>query len=251
MARSLGRPSSTVSAAAFSALLLLALAGGFLFAAICEYTRYPSLRGEGQQLYFFASVFAVLLVLTARLLISVGRLFIPGSLRSWLNGLWEPLAGPLNTDALLTFFVAFCLGPILAGLINLFTDSGKIARNVIAGYGGRLERFLYDSILNRQLIYVALNSRKVYIGWAVDIPKPKPRREESREHFTLLPLQSGFLNDKLEPEVTTEYEPVYLKVITGAIEELSIADFQIVVPLDEVAVVRAYSLDLRQDMFKR
>lgn len=188
--------------------------------------------------------------MVARVLISVGQLTILATFQSWLNDLWAPLTGPLNTEALFTFFTAFWLGPILAGLINLFTDSSKVSRRVIASYGGQLEKFLYNSILNRQSIYVALNSGKVYVGWVIDIPKPKPRKEEFREHFTLLPIQSGYLNDRLEPQFITGYEPVYLKVMDRTIQSLSIADFQIVIPLDEVAVVRAYSLDLDQNLFK-
>lgn len=240
----------TASAASISALLLLALAGGFLFAGLCEYTRYPSLRGEGQQLYFFAAVFAVLLIFVSRAIIAVGTFLIPAPIVNYLNNLWVSLGGPLHSEALFTFFVAFWLGPIAAWLINLFSDSEQIARKVITNYGGQMERFIYDAILERRLIFVTLSNGKVYVGWPTNVPHPKPRREDLKEHFKLLPARSGYLNEKLEPIFTTEYQSVYSKILRGNLQEMEISDFQIVIPLDEVVVLRTYSLSMDQKLFE-
>lgn len=114
-----------------------------------------------------------------------------------------------------------------------------------------MEKFLYDAVVDGQLIFVALGNRKVYIGWPMEVPKPKPRREEAKEHFRMLPVVSGFLNEHtLEPEFTTPYAPVYNRVASGEITAVAIDDFQIVIPLDEVTVVRAYSLEIDQRLFE-
>jgi len=64
------------SASAISVFLLLALAGGFVFAYLWERSRYISLRSEGQRLYFLAAVYAIPLVIASHLI---------ASLLSWLT----------------------------------------------------------------------------------------------------------------------------------------------------------------------
>lgn len=240
----------TASAASTSILVLLALAGGFMFAVLCERTRYPSLRGEGQQLYFYAAVFAVVLIFISRVLITVAIWLLPAPVEKGTETFWARLAGPLDSPALLTFFLAFWLGPVSAAIFNRFSDSKQISAGVIEDFGGQLEKFLYDAVVDGQLIFVALGNRKVYIGWPMEVPKPKPRREEVKEHFRLLPVESGFLDEHtLEPEFTTPYAPVYNRIASGKITAVAIEDFQIVIPLDEVTVVRAYSLEIDQRLF--
>lgn len=136
-------------------------------------------------------------------------------------------------------------------LINRFSDSEKISAAVIEDFGGQLEKFLYDAMVSGQLIFVALGNRKVYVGWPMEVPKPKPRREEDKEHFRLLPVRSGYLDERvLEPRYTSRYALVYSRIASEEITEAAIVDFQIVIPLDEVTVVRAYSLDIDQRLFK-
>jgi hypothetical protein len=245
-------------AASITTLLLLALAGGFLFGYICEYTRYPSLRGEGQQLYFFAVVFAVVLLVLARAVIFVCNviLLVPKWLCSCdlgkpIDAIWNYLAGPLYTGALPTFVVAFALGPIAALLFNLWSDRDKISDSVIDTYGQELERFLYESAKQKRLVYVSLDNRKVYVGWAIDMPLPKPRRDAPTEHFTLLPAKSGYLGeDNLKAHFTTYYGPVHDEIANQTITDLSLADFQIIIPLDRMVVVRPYSLDVDLRLFE-
>jgi hypothetical protein len=155
-------------AASTTALLLLALAGGFLFAYSCKHTKYPSARGEGQQLYFFAAVFAVLLLSYSRGAIALAASMAPRSWEEWFGGVMKGLAGPLYSPMLSTFVLAFVLGTVMAWSVNRWSDGSKIADNVIDEYGEELEKFLYDSTRDQTLVYIALDNRKVYVGWAID-----------------------------------------------------------------------------------
>jgi hypothetical protein len=239
------------SAAAISALLLLALAGGFLFAFICEYTRYPSLRGEGQQLYFFAAVFGVVLLFLSRLVLVLASWLIPSSWEVRIGKVWEGFVGPLNVEGLATFSVAFLLGPLAATVVNALTRRAKVSEIAIENYGVELEKFLYDAVVERRLIFLALENRKVYVGWPVRLPIPKPRRDAPKEHFEFLPARSGYLDEKtLEVKFTTQYGPVYERIANGTIRGLRLADFQIVIPLDKVVLVRPYSLDVDRRLFE-
>jgi hypothetical protein len=245
-------------AAPITVLLLLALAGGFLFGYFCEYTRYPSLRGEGQQLYFFAAVFAVVLLLLSRVLLLFGNLLLllvewlfTCPCGEWVEAAWKYFAGPLYTEALPTFFLAFVLGPIAAWLANRWSDRDKISDGVIDDYGQELEKFLYASTQQRRLVYVGLDNRRVYVGWATKMPLPKPRRDAPKEHFTLLLAKSGYLTeDTLETRFTTYYGPVHNQIADGTITDLRSDDFQIVIPLDRMVVARPYSLDVDPSLFE-
>lgn len=97
----------TAGAASIPLLVLLALAGGFTFAVLCEHTRYTSLRGEGQQLYFYAAVFAVILIFVSRIFMTVAELLAPPLIEKGAKSLSANLSGPLDSPALPTFFLAF------------------------------------------------------------------------------------------------------------------------------------------------
>ena len=151
------------NAASISALVLLALAGGFWFAVWCEYTRYASQRGGGQRLYFYAAVCAVLLLLLSRLLITIANIF--DAVLKWCSGFslldllakaFEFFAGPLATEATPTFGLAFVLGPILARIVNRRTNYVARAQVVREHYGTQVEIFLDDCAVNRQLVYVGV-----------------------------------------------------------------------------------------------
>lgn len=221
-----------------------------MFAARCKRTRFPSLRGEGQQIYFYAAVYAVVLVAISRFLIVVAEFLSPAAVERFMHNLWTVLAGSLGSSALPTFFTAFVLGYVGADIVNCFSDDDRISAKVIEVYGGQLDKFLYDAIFEAQLLFVVLGNGKVYVGWATDVPMPKPRREDIKEHFKFLPTMSGYLDDKLQPQFTTQYGAVFDKVVDEGIANLDIYNFEIVIPLDEVMVLREYSLDVQQDWFK-
>lgn len=241
-----------MSAAALSASLLLAVAGGFLFAFMCLRARYPSLRGEGQQLYLFAVAFAVPLLLVSRIVFWVADLLLPRKAQIAIIGVWEDIAGPLNTPALPTFILAFVLGPLAAMLWNSRTDKAGFSANVVEVEGSQLEKFLYDAMLTRRLLFVALENRKVYVGWAISAPIPRPLRWSIKEHLMFLPARSGYLDGAaMKPEYTTEYGTVYAQIIEGSreVRGLKTSDFQIVILLEQLVVVRPWSLDLNPEMF--
>lgn len=136
-------------------------------------------------------------------------------------------------------------------MVNKWSDRDKISDNVIDSYGQELEKFLYDSANQKRLIYVSLDNRKVYVGWAIKMPLPKPRRDAPKEHFTLLPAKSGYLaEDTLKVNFTTYYGPVHDEIADERITDLGLPDFQIVIPLDQMVVVRPYSLDVDPSLFE-
>lgn len=247
----------TANAASISALILLALAGGFWFAVWCEYTRYASQRGGGQRLYFYAAVCAVLLLFASRLLITIANAL--DAIFQWCLGFsflallataFEYFAGPLATAATPTFGLAFVLGPILARIVNRRLDYVARAQAVREQYGTQVEIFLDSCAVNRQLVYVGLNSDKVYVGFVTEMPHPKPELDKTKEYFTLWPQRSGYLDEQLRPQFTTQYSSTYEQILNGTITDVSLEDFEIIIPLDELVIVRTYSLDVDQAEFR-
>jgi hypothetical protein len=240
------------NAAGLSALLLLALAGGFVFAERRWPTRYRILRAEGQQVYLYAALYAVLLVFLSLLLLRVGSVVIPDRGECWIAKHWSRLLSPYNLDvpALPPFVLAFVLGWLGGPLLNRLSNYENASRNIINEHGGQLEQFLYDAIIDAQLLFVALDNKKVYVGWATLPPKLKTRLDAATEHFGFLPVRSGYLDQAtLEPAYTTEYGPVYERIVEGGLGDLDMADFEILLPMDKVVVIRPYSLDVPQELF--
>jgi hypothetical protein len=247
--------------AGLSALLLLALAGGFAFATIYQRTRYQILRAEGQQIFLYAALYAVVLVLVSRLSLWIGSGIIPNNAEKRIGEIWGDFLGPLNIPAFTTCLGAFVLGVLGAWLCNSLIDRDKTARKVIEEHGGQLTEFLYDSMLEARLLFVAFDNRKVYVGWPSLLPIVKPSRKGFEEHFGLLPVRSGYLSEKsLKPVFTTQYGPIYERIIeleesdspdpNDPVAGLSVADFQIMVPIDKISVIRRFSLDVDEKLFK-
>ena len=236
-----------VGAASTPLLVLLALAGGFVFAVLCERTRYQSQRAPGQ-LYFWAAVCAVLLVFLARLVLVVGKgiLWLIGLVVCDARGLveraWEVLAGELAVPAAPTFVLA----PVAAAVVNWRTDYVESAANARERFATELELFLDRMSVETKLVYIALKNGKVYVGYGFDQPPPKPHHEEESKYLTLWPQQSGYTDTRMIPQWSTYYSSIYERIFAGEVTDINPLDFEIVVPLDEVLIARAW-----EDRFER
>ena len=90
---------------------------------------------------------------------------------------------------------------------------------------------------------------------ASDVLKPVLRELQTHlggtaEHFGLLPVRSGYLDAAtLHPSFTTEYGPVYERIIENTLRGLDMADFEVLLPMDKVVVIRPFSLEVPQELF--
>lgn len=232
------------------ALLLFALAGGFVFANGWRRTRYQISRAQGQEIYFYAVLYGLLLLFLSFLLFWIARGATPDPLEKWMEERWVGFLSPIEVPALPRFVGAFILGWLGAKTLNLISDNQKTSKIVISEHGSQLEQFLYESFLEAQLLFVAFDSRKVYVGWPTLQPKLKPRPDNNTEYFGLLPARSGYLDETtLQPNFTTQYGPIYEQILDKTRTDIDMDDFQILLPMDKVVVIRPYSLDLPQKLF--
>lgn len=235
----------SISAASAPLLVLLALAGGFVFE-----------RAPGQ-LYFYAAVCAILLILLARLVLVIGTgvLALIG-LTCWdalafVERVWEIGAEGLAASPAPTFFLAFVLAPIAETIINRRANYVDVVANARERYATRLELFIDTMSVEAKLIYIALKNGKVYVGYVFDQPLPKPHSEEESKYLTLWPQKSGYMDDSQIPQWTTDYSSIYEQIFADRSRSDDEAlDFEIIIPMDEILVARAYNLDLQREEFE-
>jgi hypothetical protein len=236
------------NAGAASALVLLALASGFVFAYLWERTWYLSLRSEGQQLYLFAAVFAIPLI-TGSLVILWGASYLYPPLEEWASPKWSSVVGPIYHPALSTFAVTFLLAIVIPLLVNPFYDRNKLTGKIIAKYGSQSEKFFYETMTHKLPISVALDNRKVYVGYAWDVPPLDPRRVEDYA-IKLLPVRSGYRDgETMELQFTTQYSLIYGQIRTGERRDLGLEDFLIVLPVKNIVSVNLFATRVNPTLF--
>jgi hypothetical protein len=234
---------------AVSAFLLLALAGGFLLAYLWERTRYLSLRSEGQQLYLLAAVFAIPLVVVARLIVWRAS-HLPKRLVEPVESAWAAATGPLYSPALSSFLLAFLLGLVLPLLLNARADRDKLSGDIIERYGSQLEKFFYETMTHKLPASVSLHNRKVYVGWAWRVPPLDPRRVDDYA-VRLLPIRSGYRHEKtMELHFTTQYSEVYRRIRSRQITHAQLEDFLVVLPVKHIVSVNLYALGVNPELLK-
>src|SRR5829696_9044855 len=239
------------SAATISALLLLAVAGGFLFAQFCYVTRFPFRRMEGQQIYLGSAAAAVVLLVLSRLIFFALKNGVLGHYKSEIRGAWTDFVGPLQMPGLLAAFAgAFLLGPLCAVLINVFFISRAAASDfAVRKFGSELEKFALDAMEQALPVSVTLENRKVYVGWVADAPVVEPRKDVEA-YLKLVPLRSGYRDDEsLRLHITTHYEHIYQRIEGGEQFKkqdgtpLHLYDFVIVLAVDKIVSIGRHALD--------
>ena len=224
-----------------------------MFASRYLGTRYRISRAQGQEIIFYAAAYAILLLAFSFVLLWLASALIPAPYEQKIGTTWKQLLGPVGDDTaavLPPFLGAFILGLIGGPLLNWARIPGRVSREVIFEHGSQLEQFLYGAMLDAQLLFVGLESRKIYVGWVTLQPKLKPQFHSDTEYFGFLPARSGYLDEKtLEPHFTAQYGPIYEKILDGVITYVDMDDFDILLPMDRVVVIRPYSLDLPQEEF--
>ena len=233
--------------ASASALLLLALAGGFLFTYQCHAFSYQAARVGGQRLLFVAAGWAVALLIWSQAFLLAIRYLAPESVLAWISRTWSAFTEPVYGPALAVFFGALVWGPILAWLVNLFYRPKRAAARAIRKYGGELEKLAHRAWSDELLVSITLENQKVYVGWPVFTPDPRRNTEDLR----LLPAVSGYRNDKtLELTFTTQYFPAYRLIAASPASGLRASDFEIVIPLDKLISINMFSLEIPQSIFE-
>lgn len=229
-----------------ASLLLFVLSGAYLFLYQCHYTAYLAARTDGRQLLFRVAAVAALLIILSRVLLLLGEMLLPVRAVAYVEGLWNTVFSTFEVPGLSVYVLALALGPFLAWIINRVYPWEKATVDTIRRYGTETEKLLTKAMQDQDLVLVTLESRKVYVGWAVYSPEP---RIEGKD-FRLLPVMSGYrYENKLNVCFTTQYATTYNRLDAGKVQRLHAKDFETMIPLEGVVNLSLFSLEVDQAWF--
>ena len=175
--------------------ILPLLVSGFFFNLIFWPTRFFCARADGQRLFFQSAGSGLLLGMLAFAMAPLVRAMIVSSsalamIAPWFSTTYPfPNAAALSLALVLGPALALVLNLLLAGLRHLFAESGLptiswINQGLTKRYGHPLAQLLRRAVDEQKLIFVALKSRKVYVGRVLEIPGDT---ESENAYLELLP----------------------------------------------------------------
>jgi hypothetical protein len=232
-------------------VLLLPLLGGFIFVTFWNRTKWYAVRAERERLVIYASiagyfhlVIAWLLTLIIPIIVrAVPRLADPWDawIRWWMDHRPFEYAG--------TGFIAFTLACVSWKFFNwCWTTRDKEAGRILVQEGGPLEQILDLAMDTGKRVMITLKGGKVYIG-RVDssfIPGQLSRT------IHILPTKSGYREpEKKWVTITTDYLEVYEAIRQRYPDEFEeiIADFGVVVPIDDIASLSLFRDRVHAEFF--
>lgn len=204
-------------------LFLLPIIGGFALITFWKRQRYHIAREEGHRLYFRSAFWGTVLVLLA--IPMHGLLFACwDAYQLAVETLAEAIGAPATrgmwgeASQAFILFESMFIGPALAVILNtpIYLERCSFLPAKMVGFfarwyrqilNGALESNHFEQLTMRALdtslpMMVTMKTGKVYVGWALDIPNPA----EERKTFRLLPILSGYRDERHKVCFTTDYE---------------------------------------------
>ena len=215
-------------------LLLLPLLGGFLFIHLAHYFRFGAQRLDGYRLLFQSAIAGTCLAAAARIIIELLSISSAGldALGLWFR--FFPFKYSAESS------LSFLLGPVFAGIVNLFIDKKEAKDREIRKHGNALMKLLHRATEENLLVSVTLDNRKWYVGWVTESPNLDPQEL----YFRLLPFTSGYRDkDTLETFRTVFYQNVLED------EALDPSTFFITLPLKDIKTANLFDPDVYNQYF--
>src|SRR5262249_40030519 len=157
----------------------------------------------------------------------------------------EKGADDKSTDTAVRFGLAALasipLSPLLAWLLNIpLRNVRSLCSSLLFRISSvsELEGFLWDATSRSLSVMITMDNGKVYIGNAIEAPKPG----EKKTWIRLEPLLSGFRNkDTHKLEIATSYFWIHRDAGKG---HISVEDFDVLLPIDGIHSVHPFDLEL-------
>jgi hypothetical protein len=210
------------------------LVGGYYVVTRLERFKYLNQRLSGQHIVFNAIIAGVPLLVIS-LLISGGLTYFFEDKVSWVKSFF-----PIKDQYFGTCVLSFFLAVVGTGFSNRFIDETESIYRSIVRIGNELELLFAESCLYNELIQITLKSDKVYIGWVGVLPEPSQCL-----YIQLIPLLSGYRDDKKELIITTDYSQVYSEYIRkGQIKNIDELEMNLVLPVNEIVSASRFDFDI-------
>lgn len=126
--------------------------------------------------------------------------------------------------------------------MQLFQYEGAV-ESVVFSQGDTFEQILWVSTNQQKQVMLTTTGGKVYVGFATSTADP----HSQRDYVRLMKMQSGYRDEETNKlHLTTDYGPI-IGAISDAPEafgNLAATDFNIVVPISEVATMNIFDPDV-------
>lgn len=215
-------------------LLIFPLAGGYYFFVRFHYFRYLQHRADSQRLLFNSVIAGItLLIVSYFIQVAVEKMF-PGCAHV-LAG-WLPLKIPYFGISTFTFLLAIAITEIT----NLFTKKVNAVAKAIAVAGNELEILFMQSFKAEQVLQITLKNNKFYIGWVSELPVPS-----KSNYIKIIPMLSGYRDEKKELVFTTEYLGVYASYVReGKVKDIFELKTNIIIKIDEIITANLFDMEM-------
>lgn len=228
-------------------LFLLPLLAGYAFASIWSGSRYVVAREDGNRLYFRAGFYALFLYTSSCLCHFIFKVYAPETYTAtvvYLQEISSFFGGePQSSYNISRISIALFSIIMSLSLAHLLNGVPWIKRKAIryAIRNDDFEKIVERSMRKSMPLSVTLSSGKVYIGFAVRSFDPLDERKDLR----VLPLLSGYRDDKRDLVLTTNYKKIYDVIHykkNKELEYLDIGDFEIVIACREIHTCSQFDL---------
>ncbi|HEY2396415.1 MAG TPA: hypothetical protein VGH81_10625 [Rudaea sp.] len=245
-----------------TAFALVYLTSGFVFLRLWRLSRTLLMRSEGHTLYFLVVWAAFALgALSVAICHDIYATPIVGddlhrfaatAIKAYLTTeKGEDTAAIDNAIRFgLSAFASMPLSVILAWLLNIpLRNSTTLGPDLLFRVSSipELDCYLWDATKRSLSVMVTLSSGKVYVGNAIETPKPG----EAKTWVRLEPLLSGYRDQSHEFQPTTTY--LWIHKERSAAEKAGkyfpMEDFDILLPIDGIQSVHPFSIGTLRNRF--
>ncbi len=238
--------------------LLLTVVGGYQFASEFILSRYEVARAQGHRLYFEAIRYGLVLAIAFTALVFVVAVAV-AALLAHSTGNFELLvytqyvsvlgqsASPREELIAQACILSALFGRHVARLVSAWFLNFHGIRPYVekAIRGNDLERLIFESWRDGELVALTLDTGKFYVGTPVEMPNPK----EQRRFLRILPMFSGHRHPETSKvNLTTSYYELLYDLSEDSpkaqFSHLRPEDFELVIDADRIVSSNRFDYDV-------
>jgi hypothetical protein len=123
---------------------------------------------------------------------------------------------------------------------NAFTKKVNAVAKAIERVGNELEILFMESFKTNTMMQITLKNNKFYIGLVTELPLPS-----KSNYIRIMPMLSGYRDEKKEMVFTTEYLGVYASYVKeGKIRDIFELKTDIIVKIDEIITANLFDMEM-------
>jgi len=215
-------------------LLLFPLVGGYFILTNFKYFKYIQYRLESQRLLLNSALIGIFLLLFTFIVRITAELLFP----DFIHLLHAYL--PVKTAYFGTTSFSLIIAILSTVTANIFINTTTAVKYAIKFAGNELEVLLKTAMLDNKLLQFSLDTGKFYIGWLKELPVPF-----KSNYIRIVPVYSGYRDEKKELVFTTQYLSVYASYIEeGSINSIDELNTDLVIKADAIKTVGFFDLEM-------